>query len=321
MALESKRTMDEVAANWAIRLDANSVDAAAQEELDAWLAGNERNLGALLRAQAALSYLDRGRASASPDVDANVERQHWLVGRRGLIAAVTTGVAAATIAGFGLFSPRLQDVGTGIGEIRRVALADGSEATINTDSALAVAMRSNNRTVRLDRGEAWFKVAHDKARPFTVEIGALRVRAIGTAFSVRRREAGADVLVTEGVVETWVVGREASKQRIAAGSRGFVSATAGSIEVAQAPQEIDRTLSWRTGELALDGETLNYAVGEINRYNSRQIVIEDVALGREQLVGYFKVNEPENFARAIGSMTGTKVVSDGSNIRIIREVD
>ena len=61
------------------------------------------------------------------------------------------------------------------------------------------------REVTLTRGEAWFKVAHDKTRPFIVSAGRIRVRAVGTAFSVRRHDDGAGrepggVAVDEGQV-------------------------------------------------------------------------------------------------------------------------
>src|SRR3546814_20539025 len=74
-----------------------------------------------------------------------------------------------------------------------------------------------------DLGEAWFQVAHDAHRPFVVDIGSVRVRAVGTAFSVRQNPEGVDILVTEGVVETWTEGQEASRTRIAQGERSFVA--------------------------------------------------------------------------------------------------
>jgi len=46
---------EDAAALWAIRRDAAELDAAAQSELDAWLAVDERHAGALLRAEAALA--------------------------------------------------------------------------------------------------------------------------------------------------------------------------------------------------------------------------------------------------------------------------
>lgn len=369
-------TDDDGAARWAIRLDAGALGEADQAELDRWLAADPRRNGALLRAQATLSYLDRGRAlggltadgAASGPADttpggvdygagddagdqaselagkrgeggewegegeghgeANVqtgqdlERGRWRIGRRGFLGAAAASGIAASLAGFFAFLPRARQLDTAIGEVRQVPLADGSVATLNTSSRMAVTMAEHQRTIQLDKGEAWFRVAHDKARPFVVEAGNIRVQAVGTAFSVRRRASGADVLVTEGIVDTWVVGHEGDRRRISAGSRGFVSLdqanTAPNIEVAAAPQEIDRALAWRSGELALDGETLQYAVGEINRYNVRKLVIGDPALANEPLVGYFHTTEPEDFGRAVATMIGARVVDEGDTIRIVR---
>src|SRR3546814_15118414 len=84
-------------------------------------------------------------------------------------------------------------------------------------------MKPEVRQVALKDGEAWFQVAKDRARPFVVEIGDVRVRAVGTAFAVKRTAAGVDVPVTEGVVEIWRVGDEANIQRVKAGARGLIA--------------------------------------------------------------------------------------------------
>jgi transmembrane sensor len=313
---------DEDALRWAIRRDTAPLDEREQGDFDRWLAEDERHHGSLLRAEAALSYLDRGRVLAEPQPGLEAEPDEHLsshVGRRTfLVGGTLSGLAAAGLGAFLLLPPGATEIETEIGEVRRVPLPDGSVASINTASRVAITMKDGQRRVRLDEGEAWFQVAHDRARPFVVEAGDIRVRAVGTAFSVRRRETGADVLVTEGVVETWVVGRESQRTRIAAGARAFVSEAAPKIEVASAPEAVDRALAWRTGEIALNGESLAYAVAEINRYNKKQLVLGDPALGRESLVGYFRTNEPENFARAVANMTRARLVEEGDTIRLTR---
>src|SRR3546814_6499165 len=78
---------------------------------------------------------------------------------------------------------------TAIGEIRRVPLSDGSLAAVNTQTTLDVTMKPELRQVALKDGEAWFQVAKDRSRPFVVEVGDVRVRAVGTAFAVKRTES------------------------------------------------------------------------------------------------------------------------------------
>src|SRR3546814_6338531 len=136
-------------------------------------------------------------------------------------------------------------------------------------------MKPKVRQIALKSGEAWFQVAKDRARPFVVEIGDVRVRAVGTAFSVRREANGVDVQVTEGVVEVWRVGDEANIRRVSAGKRAFVAPDKAVVSVAAATEAIDRALAWRTGQLVFDGDTVAEAVAEFNRYNVRKIRSEE----------------------------------------------
>src|SRR5688500_9811919 len=91
---------DDAAIAWAIRLDNGPLDDQAQSELDAWLAADERRAGALLRAEATLSFLDRGRALAEPPLPAEGSEAGPVLaprfGRRAfLIGGGITGLAAA----------------------------------------------------------------------------------------------------------------------------------------------------------------------------------------------------------------------------------
>nr|WP_279589439.1 FecR domain-containing protein [Sphingomonas leidyi] len=231
-------------------------------------------------------------------------------------------LVAVGIAGF-LALPRTERIVTQLGEIKRTPLADGSVATVNTASRITVAMSKNMRNVSLDDGEAWFEVAHDRTRPFVVRAGDVSIRAVGTAFSVRRTDGGVDILVTEGVVEAWRDDQSTTPSRIAQGERAFVADAKGrDVNIAQnavvvrTDSEIDRTLAWRNGDLALNGETLDYAVEELNRYNRRKIIVGDRELGRSPIVGYFKVNEPDNFAHSVASLFNARAQFSQEGIRI-----
>lgn len=319
--------IDDVASEWAVRLEGGPLSAEAQAELDKWLAIDERHHGALLRAEAALAYINRARAMgpvdeinaeiyAANDDGPKLNRRAFIGGA--VAASVAVGLAVIGNRYIGMSnSSEIIEIATAVGEVRRVPLGDGSVAAINTASKVSVSMGVEKRTIKLNEGEAWFQVAHDKLRPFVVEAGDVRVRAVGTAFSVRRREDGADILVTEGVVETWVVGHELDKRLIEAGGKGFVADVMPKIEVAKAPDVVDRQLAWRQGELALNGESLSYAVAEFNRYNDRKLVVAD-SLSNEPLVGYFRTNEPENFGRAVAEMVGARIETRDGSIYITR---
>ena len=316
---------DDLAARWAIRLDNAPLTAEEAGELEQWLGEDERRHGMLLRAEAALSYLDRARALAQTGsalageavpqaVAANEPGFPW---RSMAVACCALAlVVLASLAGRSMLPTRAVEIRTVVGEVRGVALTDGSFTSVNTDSTVEVAMRPERREVVIEDGEAWFRVAHDESRPFVVAAGDIRVQAIGTAFSVRKLATGADVVVSDGVVEVWVVGREEERTRIAAGSKGSLTRRATSVQLVRQSYEVDRALAWREGGLSLNGETLGYAVKELNRYNTRKLVIDDPELASESLVGYFRVDQPENFGRAAAEILGARMEVQGDTVRL-----
>jgi transmembrane sensor len=305
---ETARDIQDQAADWAVKLDAAPLGREAQVQFDAWLAGDSRSRGALLRARAGLSLI------LAPEAEDGVATRPRRLNRRMLIGGMS---AAAAAVGALVLIPTLagRRYSTDIGEIRRVPLADGSLAAINTNTEIAVDLQPDRRSVRLDRGEAWFQVAKDPARPFVVMAGAARVRAVGTAFSVRRRAMGIEVLVTEGVVEVWS-GKAGATRRVSAGNQIFVSDTAGPAKALHRPLEMDRALAWREGQIVLDGDTIAAAVSEFNRYNTRKIVITDPQLEGRRIVGWFHTNEPESFARAVAASEKAGIDETGDVIML-----
>ena len=306
MMRDTPSEIEEVAARWAVRLDAGPMTVGEQAALDDWLGGDVRRQGALWRARAALSLL------VAPVEASQARTPRPKLDRRIVLGGL--GLAAAGVAGV-VLTPLLsrQLYRTQVGEIRRIPLDDGSMAAINTDTTVEVAFETSVRRVKLDRGEAWFQVAKDRTRPFVVAAGPIRIQAVGTAFAVRRKAVGAEVMVTEGVVEVWSGKSGASaRRRVSAGEQVFVSDDGGASSPVKRPLEMDRALSWREGGIVLDGDTVAAAVAEFNRYNSRKIVVVDPDLERRTVIGWFRTNEPESFAAAVAVAHGVRVqTSDG----------
>jgi len=336
---ETAKAIEAQAAAWVARLDASSGDDRAEAELEAWMAADDRRRGAVFRAQAAWRMLDRASvmrrggvaapaeedepaadkyaAAGDPgdwDAPSRLSRRHVLWG--GLAAACVAGSVA--LRSMLLRGPSAERIETAVGEIRRVPLEDGSLMAVNTATRLDVDLKPEVRRVELTQGEAWFRVAHDRSRPFIVEAGDVRVQAVGTAFSVRRTLNGAEVQVTEGVVEVWSVGEERNRRRVAAGSRVAVLDATGPQAVAEAGPEIDRSLAWRNGQLIFDGDTLGQAVAEFNRYNRVQVRIVDPSLASERFVGRFRTNEPDAFARAAATILDARAEVGPDEIRLSR---
>ncbi len=307
MERQSAEAIEDEAAEWLARLDRYGRTPELVAAFDAWLAADPRRHGAVLQAQAAWNLLNEQLApmpevfdadEADPSEDVTEGAHHWIPRRKFLVGG---GAIAASVAAAGWFGLKVGGdlYETRTGEIRRVPLADGSLVAINTRSAVRVEMQRDARTVHLASGEAWFQVAKDRARPFTVEADRVRVRAVGTAFSVRRRDNGADVIVTEGTVEAWVTGAEGDMVRLTGGQRAFVADDAAIVKKTETSAEADRALAWRAGQIDLAGESIADAIAEFNRYNDRKIVLVDPNLTAEPLFGVFQTDDPESFAQAV----------------------
>jgi transmembrane sensor len=296
MSRASARAIEAQAAEWVVRLDRDGECPLLRAQLDAWLGKDERCAGAFLQAQAAWRLLhEPGDLTEALPPAATAAQGRW--SRRALMGLGVSAIAAS-VAGLFLVWPE-KHFETQVGEVRRIPLADGSVIAINVQSDVAVSLRKDVRLLRITRGEAFVQVAKDRERPFIAEAGKVRVRAVGTGFSVERRDDGALVMVSEGVVEAWVDGAEGNFVRIVAGQQAYVADNAAITRQPSTPDSIERALAWRSGRIDLAGETLAQAVAEFNRYNLRKIVLIDSRLGQEPLYGVFRLDDPEGFARTI----------------------
>jgi transmembrane sensor len=193
----------------------------------------------------------------------------------------------------------VRDAFTEIGERSFLVLPDGSRITLNTASAVHADYTGPERRITLIRGEAFFDVAHDAARPFVVSAGSRQVIAVGTAFDVRLQDRQMKVTLVEGRVR--ILRANADSQPAApilleAGS-ALVAAEAGADHV----EHLDtaRVTSWRSGRLVFDGERLADVVAEMNRYSREKLELEDPALEGRKVSGVFESTGGPGFAKAL----------------------
>jgi transmembrane sensor len=197
---------------------------------------------------------------------------------------------------------------TGLGEQRRITLADGTHVELNTDTVLRERMTTGLRTVILERGEAYFEVRHDQSRPFVVQLGQHSVTDIGTKFFVRRDAARLSVGVIEGRIEFETSGDTYRAKPLLLGAGSMVVATPRRIVLSTPSAEaISSELAWRSGMLVFNHTTLAEAVAEFNRYNREKLVIADPRASRLLIGGSFRTNDVKVFARVAQDLLGVHV--------------
>lgn len=308
-------TWDEAAA-WVARMDSEQWTDLDEAELQAWFNGAPQRAMAFFQMQASWMAMDDALLDLKPRRRPLFGSRPGMVDRRVVLAGGGAALAASLAGGF-IWAHSLQTYRTERGEIRRVPLADGSVATINTMSKIDVRLAGPRREILIEEGEAWFQVAKDTSRPFLVSAGRIRAQAVGTAFAVRKRDGGADVMVTEGTVDVWANGAEGAMVRLKAGEAAFVADDAGVRRLSRKDASADSLLAWRAGKIRLVGEPLGEAVSEFNRYNKRQLMIVEPTIAGELFDGVFRIDDPEGFAFAVKNSLNVEVdLADPLQIRI-----
>lgn len=168
----------------------------------------------------------------------------------------------------------LADHHTRIGQRTRITLADGSQAHLNSDTALDVEFSATRRRVVLRHGEALFEVRKDAARPFQVQAASGTTTAVGTAFAVRDTTHGVQVAVTEGRVrvETPHGGTGRSEDIEVAAGQG-VQYRPDTPPVLLPGLDVDGQTAWVRGYLSFHDQPLEAALAEIERYRPGRILL------------------------------------------------
>lgn len=216
--------------------------------------------------------------------------------RRSVPWALAAGLMSCVIALFALRPDSLawvtggaqQRIATARGEQQSAVLSDGSRIELGGLTGVDVQFSPERRLVIADEGEVFYRVEHDPSRPFIVEAGPVRVRAIGTAFSVRREAGTVAVVVTEGVVEVKELaerGTTATEPALLVRAGERIRFDGGHLQPVPQPVHTDHDVVWRRGRLRFEEEPLRVVVASLNRYISRPIVLDDPSLQELRFTG------------------------------------
>ena len=298
---------DRQAALWADRLLSGALPQPEAFKLEAWLAAHPRReaLLAAHRELVASPSLHQALVGARARTKAPPRRQGMAIWALAGVAA-----AAACIVAIGVWPRHGLKLETPQGRQQIQVLADGSSMTLNGDTEARVALARRARDVRLDRGEAFFKVAHDPSRPFTVHARDASVTALGTAFNVNRLSDATEVTVREGKVR--VVSATAPNRSVVVVAGESVRVSARGIEgrLRFNPGAAD---DWRSGWIELNNGRLGDLVIELNRANTQHpLRLGGPTLGELRLTGRFRTTAPRETAQLVAATHGL-VLREGTD--------
>lgn len=280
------------AAEWLTRLQDPYLSLEEALEWQRWVGSDPRHQQAFARMEAVWEQPWELMRESKPS------RRRASTARLAVAASVVLIAATALIGSIAwLFrgAAGIDTVQTAVGENKTLVLADGSRVILGGGTELTAAFDAHTRSLELKRGEAYFKVAKEPHRPFSVHAGEAIVTAVGTEFNVRRGSDRVVVAVVEGrvVVEPTPLPKPIAWLSKSAPNRQPAPLSAGEETIVQEDgiaatsrmTDLAAATGWQTGQLAFRQEPLKYVLEDVNRYAPKPIVLGDESLGDMRVTG------------------------------------
>lgn len=338
----------DIAHDWMLRLEAPDASPQERSEFENWINESPRHYHVYDQAltfRAALTQL------SERDLDADITKKSsaekltaFLDGIRGHLASVRVQAAAASLAAAFIIaiaaptlfngqveqveqsSPSVAQYASPIAETRVIELSDGSKITLGAASRMTTTLTGNQRSVELISGTAYFDVAHDENRPFSVKTGDLTATVLGTAFDVRRGADSYSVAVAEGSVEVaypFTMNGTAtamlSRKTIKAGQQIDANLAKGLGSASEI--DVKAVAAWRENRLVYKGETLAEVLFDANRYSAIPIEIPEgsEAVKDLRLRGVFMGSDIDRLLSNIAQLHPVEIDRSVSGVILVRD--
>ncbi|MHB1205413.1 MAG: FecR family protein [Rhodospirillaceae bacterium] len=301
------------ASAWALRLSEADLPAPERRAFAQWLAGGG---GRLREVKQALAVLRISGALRDSEIAHTHLDQSLRVFRDGAYSetapsfprrrAIAAGAAA--LAAGGLFAAVLRPrstsgtpilgndakVATAVGDIERFNLSDHSSLTVGASSAVQMAFTDARREISVYKGKAFFEVAHNAERPFTVKAGSHQVVVTGTKFNVSYNQAKdqLEVAVIEGAVNVGAAhgASTTAPERL---TMGAVTLFPTGYPATSRKLTPDQASAWRTGLLYFDEADLDDLLLDLNGYLPKPLVLTGAHLSRLTLTAQLPAGDAQ----------------------------
>jgi len=153
-----------------------------------------------------------------------------------------------------------------------ITLADGTVVWLNAASSLTfpAAFTGKERQVTLS-GEAYFEVATDPSRPFSVKVGDMQVKVLGTHFNIMayNDEQSVNTTLLQGAVKIQSTTGEAL---LKPGQQAKMD-HAGKVQVVHA--DLDAVIAWKNGLFSFNNASIEEVMRQVARWFDAEIVYPD----------------------------------------------
>ncbi|PSR54031.1 iron dicitrate transport regulator FecR [Adhaeribacter arboris] len=200
---------------------------------------------------------------------------------------------------------------TAYGEVKTLALPDGSRVVMNANSSLRVprfGFGSKSREVLLS-GEAKFKIVHTKShQKFIVRTPEqLEVEVLGTEFVVFSRKRGSKVVLNQGKVRLRSP-KSGLKTPLAIRPGDVVTINSGGKLQLKHKQSLLAHQAWEEKRFIFDNTSVREIAAILEESFGIKLIIPDSLVANRTFGGTFKVTKPESLLQSLSEMLDLQLV-------------
>ncbi len=332
---DDARRADDEAVKWVVLLREEPEDADLRARFEEWLAASPRNARAWAATAHAYDRAGDARPAHSPPVRAAEQRPVLPTGptpyvrrrrpgrlrprlpRKRALVAAAAAACIAVVAAPGIMLRMEADHLTGSAELRNVTLTDGSVVRLAPHSAIAVTFAGNRRQIRLLKGEAWFDVRRDPARPFYVDAGGVTTTVLGTAFDVRRDAAGVTAQVARGRVRVdYANAAPPVSEQLVPGDGVRITFDGRAVRTALPAEQV---AAWRNRQIIVRDRPAIEVVEALRSWFPGVIIVRGDSFARQRVTGLYNAADPVEALRGLTRAYGGTVTTVTPWIIVVSE--
>lgn len=203
----------------------------------------------------------------------------------------------------------------------QLVLADGTKVWLNSESELSfpAAFAGHDRKVAI-KGEAYFEVTKDEAKPFKVSVNGAEVQVLGTQFNISAYNDDPTMKTTLLGGSVKIVKGQSSKV-IRPGEQAQVTNKDGALnpKITVNAVDVDVVTAWKNGRFIFHEDNIQSVMRQLARWYNVNVAFEGNVTS-EKFVGVISRSRYENISDILSMLekTGTvRFVINGNNVTVM----
>jgi transmembrane sensor len=196
-------------------------------------------------------------------------------------------------------------------------LPDGSVVSLHAGSQITYPSKftSSTRNVEL-KGEAYFKVTHDRTKPFIVASGDARVEVLGTQFNVNSKSSSGnmEVVLTSGKVSVYYSDNLKNIVLLDPGEKAILNTEQN--QITKSANTDPNYMAWKTRLLVFDNETLAEVVNTLQNVYQKPVTLADSQLSGCRVTASFNNQSLESVLQVLKETLELQINQVGNRIEI-----